>query len=87
VLFATTLLVAWLLARRFVAGGPYAGIWLKSLNAYAILLGEGFSPFFEPTDERLGIRIGGVFLGVAYAALMLWLLRPSAGRAAAARPG
>lgn len=76
VLFVLVLLVSWLLARRFVAGGPHAGVFLKSLNAFAILLGEGFSVFFEEADERFGIRVGAVVLGLLYASVVLWMLRP-----------
>ena len=81
VLFTLVLLIAFWLARRFLAGGPDAGIFLKSLNAFAILLGEGFSIVFEEADERFGIRLGAVILGLLYAMMALWLLRPRAGRA------
>jgi hypothetical protein len=73
VLFATTLLLAWVMARRSAAGGEDATMWLKALNAYAILLGEGFSLLFENTDARLGIRIAGVTFGLAYGIVVLWL--------------
>ncbi|WP_144182541.1 hypothetical protein [Elioraea rosea] len=76
VLFATTLLLAWAMARRFARGGPEATMWLKSLNAFSILLGEGTSLLFENTEERLGIRIAGVTIGLAYGAVVLWLFSP-----------
>lgn len=82
VLFALVLLIAFLLARRFLAGGRDAGVFLKSMNAFAILLGEGFSVFFEEADERFGIRLGAVILGLLYAIAVLWLLRPRSGRLA-----
>lgn len=78
VLFATTLLIAWCLARRFADGGEGAAMWLKSLNALAILLGEGLSVLFENTEERLGLRIAGVALGLAYGAVVARLLAPRA---------
>ena len=41
----------------------------------AILLGQGLSTLYEDTDERLGIRIAGVVIGLIYAALVLRLVR------------
>ena len=55
----------------------------KSLNAVAILLGQGLSTLYEDTDERLGIRIAGVVIGLIYAALILRLVRGRTARAAA----
>lgn len=78
VLFALVLLIAYALARGVLAGGRNGGVFLKSLNAFAILLGEGFSVFFEEADERFGIRLGAVILGLLYAVAALWLLRPRA---------
>ncbi len=83
VLFALVLLVAWWLAGRALAGGREGGVFLKGLFAFAILLGEGFSAFFEEADERFAIRLGAVVLGLLYAAAALWLLAPRP----AIRPG
>src|SRR5215471_6503653 len=45
VLATIVLLAAWPFARRVAAGGPGAGIAMKSMNVLAILIGEGFSVF------------------------------------------
>lgn len=37
-------------------------------------MGEGFSPLFEDTGERLGIRIIGVFIGLMFAMVAISLL-------------
>jgi hypothetical protein len=79
VLFALVLLLTWWLARRFLAGGRDGGVFLKSLNAFAILLGEGFSVFFVEADAQFGIRLGAVVLGLLYATVALWLLRRRSG--------
>ncbi len=80
VLAASTLLMAWLIARRIVLRDALSGAAAKSLNAFAILVGEGFSVFFDDTDERVWTRIVGVVIGVTYVALALSL------RASLARP-
>jgi uncharacterized membrane protein YccC len=75
VLAAVTLLLAWLIALRIVAMGADRSAAMKSLNALAILLGEGLSLLYEDTDERLWTRLGGVILGITYAAVVLSLFR------------
>jgi hypothetical protein len=66
-LFLVLLVVSWPLALRIVQDGPWQGAAVKSLYALGILVGEGFSPLFEDTGERLGIRIVGVFIGLMFA--------------------
>lgn len=75
-LFLALLLLAWPFAASIAAAGPWRGAALKSLNAFAILTAEGFSPLFEDTEERLGIRLVGVVVGLLYASAALWLLAP-----------
>jgi uncharacterized membrane protein YgaE (UPF0421/DUF939 family) len=62
-LFLMLMVCAWPLACGSVQDGPWQGAAIKSLYALGILVGEGFSPLFEDTGERLGIRIVGVFIG------------------------
>ncbi|WP_270934596.1 hypothetical protein, partial [Falsiroseomonas oryzae] len=70
-----TLALAWFIAVRIVVPGPRRGVAMKSLNAFGILVGQGFSVFYDDTDERLWVRIAGVLVGVTYAAIALTLLR------------
>ena len=53
-LFLVLMVVSWPLALRIVQDGPWQGAAVKSLYALGILVGEGFSPLFEDTGERLG---------------------------------
>ena len=71
ILATVVLLAAWPFARRVAAGGPNAGLAMKSLNVVAILMGEGFSVFYEDADDRIWTRIAGVVIGLCYAALVL----------------
>ncbi len=73
-LFLVLMVLAWPLALRAVQIGPWQGAAIKSLYALAILTGEGFSPLFENTGERLGIRIIGVFIGLLFATAAIVLL-------------
>jgi NhaP-type Na+/H+ or K+/H+ antiporter len=41
----------------------------------AILMGEGFSVFYEDADDRIWTRVGGVVIGLCYAALVLMVTR------------
>ncbi|MEJ0015457.1 MAG: hypothetical protein WDN25_02640 [Acetobacteraceae bacterium] len=80
ILATVVLLAAWPFARWVADGGPGAGIALKSLNVLAILLGEGFSVFYQDADDRVWTRIAGVVIGLSYVALVLiacrrWTLR------------
>ncbi len=77
------MVVTWPLARRIAAGGPSRAVAQKTLNAVAILLGQGLSTLYDDTDERLGIRIAGVVIGLIYAALILRLVRGRPAGAAA----
>ncbi|MDR3539092.1 MAG: FUSC family protein [Acetobacteraceae bacterium] len=70
VLATATLCAAWVFASRIAAGGPMRGLHVKSLNVLAILLGEGFSIFYDDTEDRVWTRIAGVALGLGYAALV-----------------
>ena len=70
VLAMSLLFASWLFARRFAEGGPDADLALKSLNVLAILIGEGFSVFYEDADDRFGTRLAGVLIGLAYVALV-----------------
>ena len=81
-LFLVLMVLAWPLALRIVQAGPWQGAAIKSLYALGILVGEGFSPLFEDTGERLGIRIVGVFIGLMFAtaAIVLFRSRKSAER-------
>ena len=73
---ATALLFAsWLFARRLVESGSDAGLAQKSLSVLAILIGEGFSVFYEDADDRFGTRLAGVMIGLAYVALVVQLVR------------
>jgi hypothetical protein len=80
VLATVTLLAVWPFARRVAAGGPGLGVAMKSLNVLAILLGEGFSVFYEDADDRIWTRLAGVVIGLTYAALVLSFTRRLAGR-------
>jgi hypothetical protein len=73
VLTASLLFAAWLFSQRIVEGGSDAGLVMKSLSVLAILIGEGFSIFFEDTDDRFSTRLAGVMIGLAYVALVVWL--------------
>ncbi|MCX7287330.1 MAG: hypothetical protein NTW20_07150 [Rhodobacterales bacterium] len=73
-LFLVLMVVSWPLALRIVQDGPWQGAAIKSLYAVGILVGEGFSPLFEDTGERLGIRIVGVFIGLLFAMAAIALL-------------
>lgn len=75
VLATVVLLAAWPFARRIAAGGPGAGVAMKSLNVLAILMGEGFSIFYADADDRIWTRLAGVALGLGYAALVLIFTR------------
>jgi hypothetical protein len=75
-LFLALALLAQPFASTIAAAGPGRGAALKSLNAFAILTAEGFSPLFEDTEERLSIRIVGVVIGPLYAFAELWLVAP-----------
>lgn len=83
VLAASLLLAAWLFSRRIVEGGPGSGLATKSLSVLAILIGEGFSIFFEDADNRFGTRLAGVMIGLAYVALVVWLAQRRNGHMAA----
>jgi hypothetical protein len=74
-LFLVLMVCAWPLALRAVQDGPWQGAAIKSLYALGILVGEGFSPLFEDTGERLGIRIVGVFIGLLFATAAILLFR------------
>jgi len=74
VLFLVLLSLAFALARPVAAHGAASALAMKSLNALAILVAEGYSPLFEDTEERLWIRIVGVLVGLLYASLALALL-------------
>jgi hypothetical protein len=80
VLASIVLLAAWPFARRVAAGGPGHGVALKSLNVLAILLGEGFSVFYEDADDRIWKRLAGVIVGLIYVALVLESTRGIAAR-------
>jgi hypothetical protein len=80
VLASIVLLAAWPFARRVAAGGPGRGVGLKSLNVLAILLGEGFSVFYEDADDRIWKRLAGVIVGLIYVALVLEATRGIAAR-------
>lgn len=84
VLAASLLFAAWLFSQRIVEGGPGAGLATKSLSVLAILIGEGFSIFYEDADDRFGTRLAGVMIGLAYVALVVWLAQRRNGRMAAA---
>ena len=75
VLATVVLLAAWPFARRIAAGGPGVGVAMKSLNVLAILMGEGFSIFYEDADDRIWTRLAGVTIGLSYAALVLLFTR------------
>ncbi len=74
-LFLILLLLCWPLALRAVQPGQKQGAAIKSIYALGILVGEGFSPLFENTGERLGIRIVGVLIGLAFAMIAIQLFR------------
>ena len=84
VLATSLLFAAWLFARRVVAGGPDAGLAQKSLSVLAILIGEGFSVFYEDADDRFWTRLAGVMIGLAYVALVVQLARRRTGSRAMA---
>lgn len=73
-LFLVLVVLAWPLALQIVEDGPWQGAAIKSLYALGILVGEGFSPLFEDTGERLGIRIIGVFIGLLFSMAAIALL-------------
>jgi hypothetical protein len=75
VLATVVLLASWPFARRIAAGGPFAAMALKSMNVLAILMGEGFSVFYQDADDRIWTRLGGVVIGLTYVALVLALLQ------------
>jgi len=75
VLATVVLLAAWPYAAWVAAGGPGAGMAMKSLNVLAILLGEGFSVFYQDADDRVWTRLAGVALGLGYVALVILLNR------------
>ena len=83
VLAASLLLAAWLFAMRIAEGGPGAGLAMKSLSVLAILIGEGFSIFYEDADDRFGTRLAGVMIGLGYVAVIVWLVRRRNGGMAA----
>ncbi|HYZ62458.1 MAG TPA: hypothetical protein VE650_08380 [Acetobacteraceae bacterium] len=83
VLAVSLLFAAWLFSARIVEGGPGAGVALKSLSVLAILIGEGFSLFYEDADDRFGTRLAGVMIGLAYVALVVRLAQRRNGRIAA----
>jgi hypothetical protein len=84
---AVVLALAWLIALRIATPGPGRGLAMKSLNAFGILVGQGFSVFYDDTDERLWVRIAGVLIGVTYAGLALMLLRRASALAPAKLEG
>ncbi|HET7880052.1 MAG TPA: hypothetical protein VFL55_04140 [Acetobacteraceae bacterium] len=73
VLATVVLLAAWPFAAWVAMGGPGAGMAMKSLNVLAILLGEGFSVFYQDADDRVWTRLAGVALGLSYVALVISL--------------
>jgi hypothetical protein len=75
VLTTIVLFASWLFAARIAAGGALVGVAMKSLNVLAILMGEGFSVFYEDADDRIWTRLGGVVIGLCYAALVLAVTR------------
>ena len=48
---------------------------MKSLNVLAILMGEGFSVFYQDADDRVWTRIAGVVIGLSYVALVIAVSR------------
>ena len=79
VLATSLLFAAWLFSRRIAEGGPEADLATKSLNVLAILIGEGFSVFYEDADDRFGTRSAGVMIGLAYVTLVVVLSRGRSG--------
>src|SRR4051812_8470989 len=75
VLATIILFAAWLFGHRIAAGGRGAGVAMKSLNVLAILMGEGFSVFYQDADDRVWTRLAGVVVGLTYAAIVLGLAR------------
>jgi hypothetical protein len=75
VLATVILLAAWPFAHRIAAGGRGAAVAMKSLNVLAILMGEGFSVFYQDADDRVWTRVAGVVLGLIYVAIVLALTR------------
>lgn len=75
VLAFSILIAAWLFARRIAEAGPDMGLAMKSLSVLAILIGEGFSIFYEDADDRFGTRLAGVVIGLGYVALIVGLAR------------
>ncbi len=71
ILATAILLAAWPFARWVASGGTGAGIAMKSLNVLAILMGEGFSVFYQDADDRVWTRIAGVVIGLSYVALVI----------------
>lgn len=75
VLATVILLASWPFARQVAAGGPFAGVAMKSLNVLAILMGEGFSIFYQDADDRIWTRLAGVVVGLTYITVVLALTR------------
>jgi hypothetical protein len=48
---------------------------MKSMNVLAILMGEGFSVFYQDADDRVWTRIAGVAIGLSYVALVIAVSR------------
>ena len=86
-LFLVLMVVAWPLALRAVQAGPWQGAAVKSIYALGILVGQGFSPLFENTEERLGIRIAGVFIGLMFATASIILFKSRKPAEMASPPG
>jgi len=75
ILATVVLLAAWPFARRVATEGPDAGIAMKSMNVLAILMGEGFSVFYQDADDRVWTRIAGVVIWLSYVALVIAVSR------------
>jgi hypothetical protein len=75
ILATAVLLAAWPFARWVAFGGSGAGIAMKSINVLAILMGEGFSVFYQDADDRVWTRIAGVVIGLSYVALVIAVSR------------
>jgi len=70
-----TLLCCWPIALAAAAGGRWRGAGEKALIAMAVLHGQGLSDFYEDTDERFGMRLFSVLVGLAIGAVLVALLR------------
>jgi hypothetical protein len=75
VLATVVLLAAWPFAAWIALGGKTADMAMKSLNVLAILMGEGFSVFYQDADDRIWTRLAGVMFGLAYVAVVVSLNR------------